>query len=85
MNQKTKKKYLLSIKLRLLTHQILVHKGNEDLTCNKCEKKFENKSTLLKHKKIFHEVSKDYLFKKCAKRFVNKRSLLLHIKTIHDG
>ncbi|CAB0038612.1 unnamed protein product, partial [Trichogramma brassicae] len=72
-------------KSSLFTHQKLAHKDRDDFSCNKCEKKFENKSTILKHKKIFHEVFKNYLCERCAKRFGRLKSLFLHIKTVHDG
>ncbi|CAB0033139.1 unnamed protein product [Trichogramma brassicae] len=63
----------------------IVHEGCRDYECDKCEKKFGQKSTLLFHQKVTHEGRKDYSCDKCEKKFGRKLDLFKHQQIVHEG
>ncbi|CAB0038581.1 unnamed protein product [Trichogramma brassicae] len=68
-----------------LNHQKLVHEVGKDFVCDKCEKKFGQRSSLHTHQKLVHKGGKDFVCDKCEKEFWRKSHLLIHHKTVHDG
>ncbi|CAB0033920.1 unnamed protein product, partial [Trichogramma brassicae] len=53
-----------------------VHEGRKDFACDKCEKKFAQKSDLMKHQRTVHEGRKDYACDQCEKKFGDRDEVL---------
>ncbi|CAB0031276.1 unnamed protein product [Trichogramma brassicae] len=70
---------------RASAHQKTVHEGRKDYPCNKCEKKFGQKSYLLDHQKTIHECHKYYACDNCDKKFGFQSNLTRHRKMVHEG
>ncbi|CAB0044570.1 unnamed protein product [Trichogramma brassicae] len=71
--------------LSMIKHRETVHNGRKDYACDKCEKKFGEKSKLIRHQRTVQEGSKDYACNKCEKKFGVQSNLLVHQRTVHEG
>ncbi|CAB0034717.1 unnamed protein product [Trichogramma brassicae] len=61
------------------------HEGRKDYECDKCKKKFGQKSDLSKHQRTVHEGRKDYTCDRCERTYKFKSHLLDHQKTVHES
>ncbi|KAL7293301.1 hypothetical protein TKK_0013075 [Trichogramma kaykai] len=68
----------------MIRYKTTVHKGRKDFKCDKCEKKFVEKSKLIKHQMKVHDDPKYYQCDKCEKKFGRKSSLISHLKKHED-
>ena len=63
---------------------MLVHTGKKDFQCDRCEKKFAQKSDLKRHV-LTHTKLKAHGCDICYKKFSLKHNLDIHFRTVHLG